>query len=52
MAVYSPKGEYLCRMELDGRTLKAERELKLNKDYWISECGDGDKVVFPSSARE
>ena len=39
-------------MERNGRILKAECELELNKDYWISECGDGDKVVFPSSARE
>ena len=52
MCVYSPTGKYLCRMERNGRILKAECELELNKDYWISECGDGDKVVFPSSARE
>ncbi|MBQ9367361.1 MAG: heparinase II/III family protein [Victivallales bacterium] len=52
MAVYSPQGEYVCRMEFDGKVLKAESKLDLNKNYWISECGNGDKVVFPASARE
>ena len=49
MSIYTETGEFVSRMEKDKSTVKAEKPLELNKDYWVSECGPGDEVLFPSA---
>ncbi len=36
--------------DLNAAKLTATCDLELGMDYWISECGPGDEVVFPSSS--
>ncbi|MBR4675861.1 MAG: heparinase II/III family protein [Victivallales bacterium] len=49
MSIYSETGEFVSRLERDKSTVKSEKPLELNKDYWVSECGPGDEVLFPSA---
>ena len=52
MSIYSEQGEFLSRLEICDKSLKSGCDLELNKDYWISECGEGDQVLFPSSSNK
>lgn len=52
MALYSSdKQSFVGRILKNAPTsIKADADLELNVDYWISECGPGDEAIFPGSA--
>ncbi|MBR6371804.1 MAG: hypothetical protein IKS20_01340, partial [Victivallales bacterium] len=51
MSLYDGNGKYVSKLDINKGAIKAEKELELNKDYWVSECGNGDEAIFPNSAR-
>ncbi len=51
MSLYDNNGKYVSKLDIQEEAVKAEKELELNKDYWVSECGNGDEAIFPHSTR-